>query len=404
MPVELVWGLLGLTVMVVLWVVLPHHIHQKHNGNRADTTPARTTTVRSEAESPQSADPHVSHDSPDTAHFSNRHVAITRTAALTSNVSPTQLNVRIMPGRNAYHLHVHAPSKTFVLPVRSAIERCATLRRERFSTEILGIPMQTCTLQSLITEVQHTLETLASGAHLPEYGLQTEQAVWPVYVQSGKWMLHDPDGPIVEAPTLETLRIRWADCLRMPRSAITPVMISSDLRWVPPVGYVQSRSAHLQRLPIFFDGCLVHSPIGVDTVTIPLPPNPLSLLKTLMEFCASRAIFPDGSGPAVCTVASALWPEEVFATAVFHTQLKFYTPHNGRLHVRTLPVLEDRLGYVAIDTCNPETYALFVASSLAELRQWIAGWLIQWEDTADDHMFTDAFTIAASTPGPFPPG
>ncbi|WP_448593964.1 hypothetical protein [Thermoflexus hugenholtzii] len=229
---EVILGGLGFAFFLLLWGILPHRIHQarRSSGNESipslqwvEALPVGAEGVKAEA---------------------NRVVrvpSVRSLAGLSADGRIFHLRPLSHSSRNGGPwgvLEGQIGGWEFRVPVFCEQVRINGMLRERYRARIWGCPCEGATIPDFREQAEDIFRALEYAGRLPLYAFERsgpyEPALVPIYPWGEGWRVHEPDGPILEAMDLGTLRQRVADAHGLPVEAVQVRVLSEELAWVPP--------------------------------------------------------------------------------------------------------------------------------------------------------------------------
>ncbi len=266
-------GLLAFVLLLILWVVLPHRVI--HRRRPAGVRPISPSLAERSAPS------------------SRPHPARATLEGLSRRRSerpspPRVVDLRLQkPSRPdsagaVYELVVDLAgvhqARTACVPVyRDLVRSERVLLKERYRTEIAGLPLAAGNVPSLERAARAALAWLLEGNRLPRFVFRAPSGpAVPVGVRDGRLCARVPGGPLIEATTLAALRDRLVGYLG--RADLEVRALSwRDLRYHPACAVVEGQGLWA---PLFWDDGRLSTP---DLPVRPTAPGVAAFLRALRE-------------------------------------------------------------------------------------------------------------------------
>ncbi|HXF68701.1 MAG TPA: hypothetical protein VNK89_02745 [Thermoflexus sp.] len=351
---ELVIGLLAFGFFLVLWVILPHHLHR----------PQHQIVSSSEGAAAEETPTKILEESP---------------ARVSEQPEPTEtsLGLRISPSterRNGVWgvLEGEFGARRIALPVGMERIRTDGVLQERYTAWVGGVRCQHTTLYGLKKAVEEALQSLAYAGQLPVYSFAlskpTGMEMAPVY-RLKEWQVIEPEGPILSARDLKVLRERVADLWGCSAEALEIYRLSEAMSWIPPVAVLRDPEGG-QWTPVFLEGgCLIY-PDGLSESVVPVASGSAweALLLGLRARIRDRCII-DLSGPLVREARESMTGSGY--------QLRGFVIQSGRLQPVSWPIYLDREWWITWLDGNSEPIRGILASDRESLRRGMGWFLVQ---------------------------
>jgi len=388
MPGEVWLGLAAFGFFLVLWLVLPSRLRQKatevlhhHRAAGLATTDQRPLTAASADDSGQRS-------------TASRPSAV---GGRLSEETPDFVRLRSLP-----HIHGHQGPRyavegrvdgfPFTLPVKSGLRRNplptlplvgggqggGPLLSEVFSVEISGMRLERSSLTALPEAVLDALEDLRYAGRLPRYAFQSSPVhrggagvgMLPIYPWGKGWRLHEPEGPILEADDLGTLRRRLAHYLTLPADDLTLLALSPELRWVPPLCVIQPIERDMPWLPVFaLDGTLS---VRVDEREFAVSRHGgeeiFALYDQVASYLVQSGVVHDRHDLALTCIGPELWDSLAPGLRRNGVTLGYYDWPAGKRRTYLLPVCENGHDLV-VAYGHDDRLTLYLAADLQSLRR-----------------------------------
>ncbi|WP_448601092.1 hypothetical protein [Thermoflexus hugenholtzii] len=367
---EVVLGGLGFALFLLIWGILPHRIHRAHrsNGNGSAPSPQRAETLRVGAEG-------VKAEANRDARDSIRTPSVRSLAGL--SVDDHLFHLRALPHhpRNGGPwgvLEGQIGGWEFRVPVFCEQVRINGMLRERYRARIWGCPCEGATIPDFREQAEGVFRALEYAGRLPLYAFKRsgpyEPALVPIYPWGEGWRVHEPDGPILEAMDLGTLRQRVADAHGLPVEAVQVRVLSEELAWVPPAAVFRPAVGWGPWMPVAWCGTgwrlqLVGAPLSApgDGTGI------WSLWEAVAAHGLARGWLRVPEDLALEVWSAAAWEGLASALPEETARLRFYK-RGERLRAVLLPVYRREDGWVAVYT-EEDRWTVFMGRDLADLRQ-----------------------------------
>ncbi len=366
MPGEVWLGLGAFGFFLVLWLVLPSRLRQRaaealhhHHAAGLATADQRPLTAASSDDTGQRS-------------AAGRPSAV---GGRPSEEMPDFVRLRSLPRTHGhegprYALEGRVDGFSFTLPVKSELRRNPLLS-EVYHVEIGGIHLECSSLPALLEAVPDLLDELRYAGRLPRYAFHVErETLLPVYAWGKDWRLHEPEGPIMEAGDLGTLRRHLAAYLAMPVEDLTLLALSPELRWVSPVCAIQPIEREAPWLPVFAltDALSVH----VDGREFAVPRNGgeemFALYEQVASYLAQQGVVRDSHDLMLTCIAPEGWASLAPCLRRNGVTLGYYDGQAGKLRMCPLPVYENSRGLVAAYR-HDDHLMLYLGTDLPSLRR-----------------------------------
>ncbi|MDR7401968.1 MAG: hypothetical protein QN155_07065 [Armatimonadota bacterium] len=283
---QVLLGLVAFGVLLALWVIIPHRVvHRRRAGEGAASGAAAAGATRAIATAPMRR---------------RRRPEIPRVVDMR-----LQRCARTGAAGPAYELVVDlagvgAPTTGRIPVYRDLVRSERVLLKERYRTEIAGLPLVAGNLAALERAAREVLVWVLEGYRLPRFVFRVRGGpAVPVTARDGRLCGRVPGGPLLEAATLATLRERLAGYLG--RADLEVRALSwRDLRYHPACAVVEGEGLWA---PLFWeDGHLATPDLPVRV------PGLAAALRALREVH-------DGAGPLVLTCPDPRARAELAAAA-----------------------------------------------------------------------------------------
>ncbi|QWK11919.1 MAG: hypothetical protein KNN16_06400 [Thermoflexus hugenholtzii] len=249
---EVILGGLGFAFFLLLWGILPHRIHQARRSNSDGSIPSphQVEALRVEAEGVKAE--------------ANRVVRVPSVRSPAGlSVDDRLFHLRVLPNssRNGGPwgvLEGQIGGWGFRVPVFFEQVRINGTLRERYRARIWGCRCEATAIPDFREQAEDVFRALEYAGQLPLYALQRSEphdpALIPIYPWGEGWRVHEPDGPILEAMDLGTLRRRVADAHGLPVEAVQVRVLSEELAWVPPAAVFRPAVGWGPWMPVAWSG------------------------------------------------------------------------------------------------------------------------------------------------------
>ncbi len=271
-------------------------------------------------------------------------------------------------GEAGYVLEGFLDGRWFAVPVRP-LPGSGESRGERYGVEVMGIRLEVERLPALVEAVHRLLDALAYAGRFPDYALEIPAMglALPVYPWGAGWRVHEPDGPILEAPDVGTLRQRVADAHGLPAESIAVRILSDEMGWAPPAAAFRPALGSTPWLPVLWSrsGWRLH--LGGERLTAPATGGGgWALWERAAAWGVHIGWLPREEDLAVEVWGSEAWAALAGALSPEAFGLRFYESAR-RLRSVLLPV--HRLGerWVAVDE-GADRRVVFLGRDLEDLR------------------------------------
>ncbi len=363
---EVILGGLGFAFFLLLWGILPHRIYQvrRSNGDGAISSPHQVEALRVEAEGVKAE--------------ANRVVRIPSVRSPVGlSVDDRLFHLRVLPhsSRNGGPwgvLEGQIGGWGFRVPVFFEQVRIDGTLRERYRARIWGCRCEATAIPDFREQAEDVFRALEYADRLPPYALQRSEphdsALIPIYPWGEGWRVHEPDGPILEAMDLGTLRQRVADAYGLPVGAVQVRVLSEELAWVPPVAVFRPMEGSIFYLPVAWSGTSWRLHLAGAPLSAPGDGAGIwSLWKVVAARGLERGWLRVPEDLVLEVWSAAAWEVLTSAMPEAIAGLRFYAT-GPQLRAVLLPVYRREDGWVAVYT-EEDRWTVFMGRDPADLRQ-----------------------------------
>lgn len=222
---QVLLGLAAFGVLLALWVVIPHRIvHRRRAGEGVASGAGAAGATRV-----MPAAPPRRRSRPDVPRVVDMRL---QRCSRTGTAGPAYELVVDLAGAGA-------PTTARIPVYRDLVRSERVLLKERYRTEIAGLPLVAGNLASLERAAREVLAWVLEGYRLPRFVFRVRGGpVVPVMVRDGRLCGRVPGGPLLEATTLATLRERLAGYLGRAEMEVR-ILSWRDLRYHPACAVVE---------------------------------------------------------------------------------------------------------------------------------------------------------------------
>ncbi len=271
-------------------------------------------------------------------------------------------------GEAGYVLEGFLDGRWFAVPVRP-FSGSGESHGERYGVEVMGVRLEVERLSALVEAVHRLLDALAYAGRFPDYALEIPSMglALPVYLWGAGWRVHEPDGPILEAPDVGTLRQRVADAHGLPAESIAVRILSDEMGWVPPAAAFRPTHGSTPWLPVLQSrsGWRLH--LGGERLTAPATgAGGWAMWERAAAWGVHAGWLPREEDLAVEVWGSEAWAALADALSPEAFGLRFY---EATQRLRSVLLLVHRLGrrWVAVDE-EADRRVVFLGRDLEDLR------------------------------------